>query len=241
MTAFTIQQMVEKVGLRIGLNITSAPIGSSDLKIKQLLELFNEEVDELGTLYRWSALTEEATFVSVATEDQGAFIGDILAASAQFNYIVSDTMWDRTAAHAILGPETSLDWQARKALSYTAGPFPNYRVRANRLLMLPVPTAGHTIAFEYGTKKHVYNPGADTYGDTFSENESVPVLDSAIIMAGVRWRWKMAKGFQYAEEKRTYEQRAATASGRDFGRKTLNLGGGNQASHRGGDITTTAL
>lgn len=246
MTQLSIADMVRKVGLRIGLRISQSPIGSQDMQIQQLVELFNEEVYELGTKYRWQALTKEGSFVTVATEDQGVFFGagGVLAESTQYNHIISETMWDRTSRQPIPGPESSFDWQARKALQYTSGPFPNYRILGNRLFLSPIPAAGHSVYFEFSSKAFVYNPGDDTYGPTFTANESVPVLDSDIIMAGVRWRWKAAKGFQYTEEKRTYELDAATASSRDSGRKTLSLGGGNTVlapGRRSGDLTTHAI
>lgn len=240
-----IQQMVTKVGLRIGVRVTQAPVGSSDLQLQQLVELFNEEVYELGTLYRWAEHTEEATFVTTAAEDQGVFFGagGILPPATLFNYIISDTMWDRTARQPIPGPKSTLDWQARKALQYTSGPFPTYRIRANRLLLLPVPAAGHNIYFEFAKKNFVYTASGDTYGATFMSNEAVPVLDCDIIMAGVRWRWKRAKGFAYSDEKKAWDSLATTACGRGTGNETLNLGGGNTISSgaRGGDWSTRQI
>jgi hypothetical protein len=209
------------------------------------VELFNEEVSETGTRFRWSALTHEATFQTVAVEDQGMFVGSggILAVADEYNYIISDTMWDRTGRFPVAGPTSTLNWQAKKALNYTTGPFPEYRIRANRLLFSPIPAASHDIFFEYASKKFVYNPDEDTYGQVFSTNDSVPVLDCDLIMQGVRWRWKMAKGFQYAEEKRTHELDVANASSRDAGRKRLSLAGGNSigGGQRVGDLRTTQL
>lgn len=245
MSGLTIQQMMTKVGLRIGLRITQAPVGSTDFQIQQLLELFNEEVYETGTRYRWQRLTEETSFTTAAQEDQGVFVGagGILTDSDHYSYIISDTMWDRTARQPVIGPESTTDWQTRLALAYTSGPFPRFRIRANRLLMSPTPSADNDVYFEFATKKFVYDPNADTYGATFEDNEAVPVLDSDLIMQGVRWRWKMVKGFPYAEEQRTHQLDVLNASSRETGNKTLNLGGGNglQQGQRSGDLTVTEL
>lgn len=242
--SFTIQQMCTKVGLRIGLRINQAPIGSSDLQIQQLVELFNEELYETGKK-RWTVITHEATFTTLAQQDQGVFFGTggILAPSDHYNYIVSDTMWDRTSRQPILGPDSTVDWQTKLAVQYTSGPYPSYRIRGNRLWMLPIPSVGHDVYFEYMSKKYVYDPSADTYGPTFTTNDSVPVLDPDLLMQGVRWRWKMVKGFPYAEEKRMHELDVLDASSRDGGRKKLSLSGGNsvQTGQRSGDLTSTAL
>jgi hypothetical protein len=240
----TLAQMVRKVGFRIGLRLSQEPIGSTDLQLQQMVELFNEVVTEIGTRHRWQALTHEATFVTQNQEDQGEFVGGIVPEDSQFNFIISETMWDRTARQPIPGPDSSFDWQARHAVQYTSGPFPNYRLRANRLLLLPVPAAGHTVAFEYASKRFVYDPSGDTYGPEFTTNDSVSVLDSDLIMQGVRWRWKLVKGFPYAEEKRIHELDVLNASSRDSGKKTLSLGGGNSVlagRRRSGDLTTSEL
>lgn len=239
----TLAEMVQTVGLEIGLRLVQEPIGSSDFQLQQLVALFNREVYQLGTRYRWQALTHEATFVTQNQEDQGAFIGGILSESDHYNFIISETMWDRTARQPICGPESSFDWQARHALSYTSGPFPEYRLRNNRFLMLPIPAAGHDIYFEFASKKFVYDPQQDTHGPKFTSNDSVPVLDPELIMEGVRWRWKELKGFAYQEAKRQYEVDCLNASSRDSGKKRLSISGGNSllAGRRGGDITTTAI
>lgn len=244
MTQLSIAQMVRKVGLRIGLRVLQSPIGSTDFQVQQLVELFNEEVAETGTRYRWTALTHETSFVTLNQEDQGQFIDGIVPLHGLFNYIVSDTIWDRTARQPIPGPESSEDWQTRLAVRYTSGPFPNYRIRANRLLMQPIPAAGHEVFFEYASKRFTYDADSDTYGPEFISNDSVPVLDSDLVMQGVRWRWKMAKGFQYEEEKRTHQLACMDASSRDGGRKKLSLAGGNNilaGSRRVGDLTTTQI
>jgi hypothetical protein len=239
-----IAQMVRKVGLRIGLNASAQPIGSGDLKLEQLVELFNEEVYELGTQFQWQALTKEVTFSTVADEDQGVFYGDggLLLPATMFHYVISDTMYDRTSRVPIPGPLSSEDWQTRKALGYTTGPYPQYRVRDNRLILLPQPAAGHTVAFEYANKKFVIDDAGD-YDFEFTDNDQRPVLDCDVIMAGVRWRWKAAKGFPYAEEKRTWERAALNAGGRQVGNMKLNAGGGNSASSggRGGNWTSSAI
>src|SRR6185436_2826372 len=99
------------------------------------------------------------------------------------------------------------------------------------------------VAFEYALKSFCYQATGDTYTSTFTTNETVPVLDCDIIMAGVRWRWKRLKGFVYADEKKAWEALAVTASGRGTGNETLNLGGGNSvmSGGRGGDWTSRSL
>lgn len=241
--SYTIAEMVRKVGKRLGVRVTQDPIGSSDFQLQQLVELFNEEVYETGK-YRWQALIKEATFVTVAQEDQGKFIGDggILTDADQYNYILSDTMWDRTARQPVIGPNSSMDWQTKQAVQYTSGPYPDYRIRNNRLLFLPIPAAGNNVYFEFASKQYVYDPDADTYGAEFTDNDQVTVLDADLIMQGVRWRWKMAKGFPYQEEKRIHELDVLTASSRDSGNRKLNLGGGNSTQlNRAGDLTSTEI
>lgn len=225
MTCLTIIQNACK---RIGIPKPTSVSSSTDVQIIQLLELLNEEGEELSTgasvglSYDWQALQTEATFVTVATASQGA----ITTIASGFKYIIGNTIWDRTRKLPAYGSMTPEEWQTYQAWG-TTSPFPKYRVRGGLLLLMPVPTAGDSYYFEYQSANWCTSSGG-TGQTAFAADADVGLLDEKLLTAGLIWRWKQAKGFDYAEDFRKYQLRATNAIARDVERPILNMGRSNE-------------
>ena len=202
-------ETVQRFCRRTNLIIPSSVIGTTDPQVSQICGLLEEEGAELSGRGSWQWLTYEATFLTVATESQGS-IDDI--ATNNFRYIKNDTIWDRTENLPVIvidGP----DWQAEKGFSATS---PRYRarIRTNELISTPVPVAGNTWAFEYVTWNWILDNDGTTTKQYFTEDTDTFLLPDAIVQMGLRWRWKKEKGFEYAEDFRTYETMVANALSR---------------------------
>lgn len=211
---------------RIGLNKPSTATGSTDVQVQQLVSLVNEEGKKLAARTRWQELNAEATFVTTATEDQGKLNGTIVAVAAGFKYIINDTIFNRTQKVNVPGPLSPSGWQALKATGSAAGYWSQYRIRGGRLLMYPAPAAGQTAAFEYVSENWVSNALSDTFRKAFSADDDYPLLDSDLLMAGLVWRWKKAKGFAYGEDFDDYEELVTDAMTRNASATVINLNGG---------------
>lgn len=188
-------RFAQRTGLPTGVTVFG---GNSTLT--QVAVLLDEVLDFLTTEYTYETLVEEAVFTSVATELQGS-----LAAIAPNGYdrLRQNTFFDRTENLQVLGPLTATEWQAQKAMT-TSGPYSWFRIKGGQLFLQPAPPAGHTMAFEYmsnfavvasgGGRKRYATHDADTF-----------LLPDNLLLAGLRWRWKAEKGFDYAEEFRSFE------------------------------------
>ena len=201
----------------------SAVVGSTDTTAIQMLSLANSEGRDLARRYGWQALTREATFTTLAAESQGT-LASIIGASQLLRYIVNETIWNRSTGEPVLGPRSGGTWQSYKAQTFTS-PFAEYRIRGNELLFLPAPIAGQTCAFEYVSRYWLTDAGGSTYRDAFAVDTDVPLVDDELMLAGILWRWRKAKGFDYAEEQLAYERQVADAMARDGSKPTLDLGG----------------
>jgi len=211
----TMLEIIQSFCRRTNITVPTSVIGTSDQQILQLYSILEEEIDELSGRGSWQYLTYEATHTTVATESQGS-IDDI--ATNNFRFIKNDTIWDRTENLPVIiidGP----DWQAEKGFSATS---PRYRarIRTNQLISTPVPSAGNTWAFEYVTWNAILDNDGTTTKQVFSEDTDTLLLPDTIVKMGLRWRWKKEKGFEYAEDFRTYETMVADALGRE-GMKTV--------------------
>jgi hypothetical protein len=201
--------------------VPATVMGSTDAQVIGLRALLEEEGDDLSARHSWQGITFEATHTSLATEDQGAMS---TLASNGFNYIVNGTIWDRSQQLRILGPLDAQEWQAAKAMVPT-GPDYRFRIRGDRLLITPTPSAGNSWAFEYVSSNWILGADGVTYKNRFTLDTDTLLLPENLLTAGLKWRWRKDTGLEYAEDFRTYEAQIKDAMGRDGGKKTLDMNG----------------
>lgn len=204
---------------RSGLPVPPTVIGTTDVQIKQARALLEEEGNDLASRGPWQGITFEASHTTTAAEDQGAIT---TIASNGFRYIKNDTIWDRTDTLPVLGPMSSQDWQALKAVSQT-GPRYHYRIRGGKLLVNPTPAASHDWRFEYVSQNWILGIDGTTYKSLFTLDTDTLLLPETLLIMGLRWRWMREKGFDYAELFRAYEMQVKDALGRDGGKPTLHM------------------
>lgn len=209
--------MMRSVFPRIGLSAPAQVVSSTDKTVQQVLALANEEGQELASRYTWQALIREATFTTVASETQGSIT---TIAGSDFDFILNETIWNRSLKRPVFGPKSPSEWQQLKA-QFMNGPWNQYRIRGNDIIFLPVPAAGQDCYFEWYSKNWAAN------ASTWATDEDTSVLSERLMALGVIWRWKELKNLEYAEAFNKYERAVDDATARDGGKPTLNLGSGN--------------
>jgi len=217
--ALTCLQIIQSVCRRIGITAPNVAVGSNDLQIVQLLALCEEEGQEQATRYAWQTLQNEATFTTVAAQVQTS----ISSITTGFDYIVNDTIWNRTLRRPVYGPNSEQEWQQKKAIQLN-GPFNSFRIIGDSINFYPNPAAGQTCAFEYITKNWITTSAGST-SSVWTNDADTPKLNDQLVMLGLVWRWKQAKGLDYAEDFAKYERRITDAMGRDAGKQVLNMDG----------------
>lgn len=214
----TLLQIVQEFCRRTGLTIPTIVVSSQDDQLLQLMGLANEVCEDLVRRHAWTVLQRETVFTSVSGEDQGAI--ETLADTG-FLKVINETIYDRTRRLPVFGPRSPQDWQAIKALPMS-GPFYQYRFRAGELLITPAMPAGHQMAFEYVSTACIQSAGG-TYQTYFAKDDDTFLLNSALLISGLRWRWKEEKGLPYLESFRHYEAAVAEASGSDGTKPQLSM------------------
>lgn len=219
----TLLSIVQDFCGRTNISVPLSALGSTDPQVIQVVKLLEEEGVDLAQRADWEVLTDEGTFTSVAAEAQGNIF---TIASDGYRSIKNETFWDRSSSLPVLGPLSSKEWQTLKAVANT-GPRYYYRLRGDQLLMNPAPAAGLGFYFEYITKNWITSADGTTKKARFTLDTDLVRLDYDLVTMGLRWRWKKEKGFDYAEDFRTYEEQVTAAIGRDGGKPTLQMGGNN--------------
>lgn len=212
--------LIQSACPRIGLTAPNAVMSSTDENIIRLVALANEEGDELASRCAWQTLIREATHTTLAAESQGLIT---VICGSDFGYIRNETFWNRTQNRRWF-PVDDVRWQAMKSSSVT-GPDAYFRLRGNTLRVLPTPTAGQTLAFEWVTR-HWCETSGGTGQEAWAADTDVARLPEKLMLAGLVWRWKKAQGLEYAEDFAQYESRVANAIARDGAKPVLNMGSG---------------
>lgn len=193
------------------LNVPSGVIGSTDTTVVQLFAVLNDVLEDLVTESKFNVTTQEATFTSTASEDQGAL--STLAPSG-YQWIIPNTIYDRTLGRPVYGPVSEADWQALKALP-NPGPFYKYRIKNDRFLMNPTPTSPFsTIAFEYMSSWCVTDSGG-TLKAALTDDTDLFVFPEAILKLGLAFRWKQINGLPYQADETAYYNRLNNYISRD--------------------------
>lgn len=216
--SLTCLQIIQTVCKRIGILAPNIAVASTDPQIQQIVAICEEEGQELAARYAWEALQQTVTFLTVASGLQYQ-LADI---APNLNYVVNDTIWNRTLRRPVYGPKNSQEWQESIANNIN-GPFNAYRIMRDALFFYPTPVAGQTCAFEYISRAWI-NSGTGSSA-TWLLDTDTPKLDDQIITLGTVWRWKQAKGLDYAEDFAKYERRIMDAMGRDASKPILNTAG----------------
>lgn len=206
---------------RTNLNVPTTVMGTTDTQVRQIRAMLEEIGNDMASRGSWQEITFEASLTTVATESQGAMS---TIASNGFRYIRNKTFWDRTNKLPILGPVDDENWQALKAMTPT-GPRYQFRIRGDLMLVNPVPVAGYNWRFEYVSQNWILGANLTTYKQYFTLDTDTILLPETVMLMGLRWTWKKEKGFDYAEDLRTYEAQIKDALGRDGGKKTLHMDG----------------
>lgn len=216
--------IVQSVCGRIGLQKPNSVAGATDIQTIQLLELLNLGGQELAARYAWTALVDEASFLTLNQDSQGVLDGGILPVNAGFNYIINDTIFNRTTQFQVTGPLSPRGWQGLKAITTVAGFYAQFRIRDGQLLMFPDPPAGQSVFFEYFSENwvNVQALGANT-SNAFANDTDIPLLDSRLLKLDLTWRWKAFKGLAYSEDMNSFENAVLDAMTRDGGKRATSL------------------
>ena len=211
--------IIQDVCQRINLPNPTTAAQSSDPAVQQVVALALKEAEwQLGQ-YDPQVCMLEGTFVTSATEVQ---VANIASTYPGMKAIVNDTMWNRDLRRPVFGPMTAARWEQLKAM-VMQGPWNQFQIRGNQILFIPVPTANQNIWFQYKSINWCTSQSG-TPQSRFLADTDVMLLDEAVFKLGMEWRWKKAKGLDYAQDFADYEDAFAIVKARDGTRDVINMG-----------------
>lgn len=217
--------IIQQVAPLCGITKPAAVVGSSDLQVQQLLEIAQEEGHELSRRHDWRQLTKAGEFQAVDDFEQtGSIPGDYdrMAQGA--------TMWNTTQRWRIGGPITAEDWASLQGQPIVPAVQAFFRMIGPSFWIYPAPASGDTITFEYVAKIWCRPAAGGAPQTEWQADTDLGVIDERLMKLGIVWRWKRAKGFDYAEELNTYERNVERETGRVNGRAVISTSRVNRRS-----------
>lgn len=217
--------IIQDVCAEVGVAVPSSVIGNTDGNVVQMLRILNREGKWLARASDWQVLRKQATFTTLAANQQIADLTSFTDASSasvtDYDRLVPKTMWDRTDVRQV-SPMTAQQYQAELANSVVATVSYRYIIRGNALFFSPAPPASHTVAFEYIKKYWCQSSGA-TGKVAFSVDTDTGILDEDLLTQGLLWHFLKAKELDYAEEFRRYEHMFSALTGQQMPSPDLNV------------------
>lgn len=212
--------IVTKACSRLSLAVPTTVMANTNAQVVQLKELAQEEGKNLASKVIWKALTAEKTFTTTAAAVQTG------AVPSDFDYLIPDTMFNRTARRRIDGPISADEWQVLQA-AIIGRVFSAFRFRGSNILITPTPTAGETVAYEYVTKNWCQSSvGAGQ--SVWTADTDTALIDEELHTQGIVWRFLKMRGMDHQDAFRDYTQNVLQAIMREGSRPRLYLDGTNR-------------
>lgn len=221
MTHSTLLALVQTACLELGVPSPSSVVGNSDMQVRQLLALANREGWEshraAGENGGWQAMRVEWTFNLVPA--QSAY-----SLPADFDFFIPQTAWDRSYRWQLLGPLSAQEWQVLQSGISPVGPRMRFRIFGNAVNFQPTPGTSTTdlICFEYMSNGWCQS-AASVRQSAWAADTDTFVLDDQLMILGLKWRFKQAKGLPYEDIKEDYRRLLDQLLARDAGSRTLPL------------------
>lgn len=217
----TLLQIVQDACVELSIKRPLFVAASTDVSILRLLRFLNKEgLLQVSGDHLWRSLVREALFTTVANENQGA----IATIAPGYEYMLPETLNDRSLAYWMRGSISPKEWQERKAVPISGGLY-DFRVIQNNLHIIPAPSAGQTVAFEYVTANWVLNADGVTTYAKFTNDTDTALLDAELLTLGAVWRYRQFTGLEWGESFAEYNARKKLLIARDVPPQTLDFGG----------------
>lgn len=172
-------------------------------------------------------LEMESTATAVGTSL--IFARDTYTIPSDFDHYISHTWWDRTNHWMLVGPQSPQFDQWQRSGIVTTGPRLRWRqigVRPTVFRLWPPPTSASTpdaLVFEYindGWVQHIDG----TFGNKFTADTDIPLLNDQMFILGVKWRMWQIKGFSYGALQQECLDFVNREKARDGGMPDLSMG-----------------
>lgn len=152
-----------------------------------------------------------------------AFGQEAYSLPADFDHMIPGTFWDRGYRWQIQGPLTPQEWQVLKSGLSPTGPRRRFRIFNGTVHLDPIPYDSNLLVYEYYSNSPALAGDGVKPKGLFSLDSDTYVLPDDLLIQGMIWRWRRAKGLDYTQEFDNYDRAVAREMARDASARILQL------------------
>lgn len=210
----TLLQLVQRSAVRLGIAQPQTALTST--AATQLVEFSRESGEDLLKRHDWQILRTRFSFPGTATQ---ALQDD----HDRFAPPGQGELWtDATRYSPCRGPLDTLAWDALlERISAGANP-PYWALIGDVINIYPAPAASVNFTYTYIKNAWINPSGGGARVTDWTTDSDTTVFPDDAMRYGMIWRWRQAKGFDYAEDLASAERAIERAISRDRGPRVVN-------------------
>ena len=220
--ALSLLQIIQEESRRQNLPVPSAITSSTDEQVLQMWGLMNEGITALAARGDWGYMVATKQFTHRNDADYAALYLD--TDLPDYKWMVPGTLWNLTTRLPVPLTTNEEAWWSSVNLAVQPAAF-YARVYAQKLHIYPADVT-QQFKFEYMSEYPVWSSDKLTRKFSFQADSDIPALPTRLIQADLRWRWRAAKGFSYAEQFRELNDMVVDDLAKNCVPGELNLAGG---------------
>ena len=196
--------IVKDAALRCNLKVPGQAYSSTDENILQLVAFAQDTGRELVERGEWNNLKILGRITGDGTTTLFTLPADWMRLCPSDKSPMGALISLSRPTIPLIGPVNDEWLNQMKALpAYPA--YPVWRIVNSSMEIWPALSSGEVVQFWYFSKAFVVSYLNATNATKFTNDNDTTLLDEDLLMKGAIWRWKRAKGLDYAEEFREYQ------------------------------------
>jgi len=202
--------------VQCGFDAPSLVYANSDATVTMFKHLAQVEGDALSRRFDWRSLKVLGTLTGDGSSTDYTLPGDFDRFAPGYPLWIDES------------PELPLkmvndDEMLRYKVAQTDPVNPVWRLFGDTIEFYPAPDNGDDIKLEYRSKYWIIDETLTTRRARWAADTDVAVIPERLVSLGLVWRFKQAKGFDYAEDFRTYQLECAKTGAVEGGRQVIRL------------------
>lgn len=214
----TVNEILNRTALEVGLIPVTDPEASSDESFIQLTGLLTSAGQEMVELHPWQILRGVYEFTTTDTDTGTYDLPD------DFSYMIDQTGWDQTNRVAVGGPLSAQDWSyllGRDLVSQSI--YASFRLVDGKFDLFPQPPpVDLKIRFEYISRNWITEAGQDEPNrDNIGTGNDTVMYEPILIIKYLKVKFLSAKGFDTRSAALDFETLFLSRTGKDEGAPIL--------------------
>jgi hypothetical protein len=206
--------IVQDSMVQCGFSSPSTVYSNTDDLVTLFVRLSMAEGDSLSRAYDWRALKVLGQLTGDGTSTDFDLPTDF------DRFVTGYPIYKDESASGPLQQVSDDQMMAMKAM-ITRPVLPVWRLLGDTIEFYPALDDGDVYKLEYRTKYWITDELGTSRRARWAADTDISVMPDRLITLGCVWRFKQAKGFDYAEDFRTYRIEVAKAASVENGRMTL--------------------